>query len=203
MNEPSAVTIKPGTLAAKSPLVPPTVSELFPPTPVRPRGYDGGVAHGTSLPIGARVRRLEASLSRQRSPHHGLVPGLLAPWLRWRPRRGLRHERASARAQQARAEDKARDADASAWRSDGFHWLLLTQDLRFGFLVGIMSYGHRYRGGRSQGNKHRPNPRALIERIRATGVPVIHFGTGASGFFKELHAAGGDVMGVDWRVNID
>ena len=34
-----------------------------------------------------------------------------------------------------------------------------------------------------------PYSRALIERIRATGVPVIHFGTGASGFFKELHAA--------------
>src|SRR5271163_377245 len=48
-----------------------------------------------------------------------------------------------------------------------------------------------------------PYSRALIERIRATGVPVIHFGTGASGFFKELHAAGGDVMGVDWRINID
>jgi uroporphyrinogen decarboxylase len=32
---------------------------------------------------------------------------------------------------------------------------------------------------------------------------VIHFGTGAAGFFRELHAAGGDVMGVDWRVNID
>jgi uroporphyrinogen decarboxylase len=32
---------------------------------------------------------------------------------------------------------------------------------------------------------------------------VIHFGTGAAGFFKELHAAGGDVMGVDWRINID
>src|ERR1700723_2950835 len=48
-----------------------------------------------------------------------------------------------------------------------------------------------------------PYSRALIERIRATGVPVIHFGTGASGFFRELHAAGGDVMGVDWRVNID
>ena len=47
-----------------------------------------------------------------------------------------------------------------------------------------------------------PYSRALIGRIRATGVPVIHFGTGASGFFKELHAAGGDVMGVDWRVNI-
>ncbi|MBV9172564.1 MAG: uroporphyrinogen decarboxylase, partial [Chloroflexi bacterium] len=45
--------------------------------------------------------------------------------------------------------------------------------------------------------------RALIERLRSTGVPVIHFGTGAAGFFKELHAAGGDVMGVDWRINID
>src|SRR6266567_9585642 len=48
-----------------------------------------------------------------------------------------------------------------------------------------------------------PYSRALIERIRGTGVPVIHFGTGASGFFRELHAAGGDVMGVDWRINID
>jgi uroporphyrinogen decarboxylase len=48
-----------------------------------------------------------------------------------------------------------------------------------------------------------PYSRALIERIRQAGVPVIHFGTGASGYFKELHAAGGDVMGVDWRMNID
>jgi len=48
-----------------------------------------------------------------------------------------------------------------------------------------------------------PYSRALIERIRTTAVPVIHFGTGAAGFFRELHAAGGDVMGVDWRVNID
>ena len=45
--------------------------------------------------------------------------------------------------------------------------------------------------------------RALIERIRTSGVPVIHFGTGTAGFFRELHAAGGDVLGVDWRVNID
>lgn len=48
-----------------------------------------------------------------------------------------------------------------------------------------------------------PYSRALIERIRAANVPVIHFGTGAAGFFRELHAAGGDVMGVDWRINID
>jgi uroporphyrinogen decarboxylase len=48
-----------------------------------------------------------------------------------------------------------------------------------------------------------PYSRALIERVRSGGVPVIHFGTGAGGFFRELHAAGGDVLGVDWRVNID
>src|SRR5271155_2544177 len=48
-----------------------------------------------------------------------------------------------------------------------------------------------------------PYSRALIERIRSTGVPVIHFGTGASGYYRELHAAGGDVMGCDWRINID
>ena len=48
-----------------------------------------------------------------------------------------------------------------------------------------------------------PYSRALIDRIRSTSVPVIHFGTGTAGFFKELHAAGGDVIGVDWRINID
>lgn len=48
-----------------------------------------------------------------------------------------------------------------------------------------------------------PYSRALIERIRGNGVPVIHFGTGCAGFFRELHAAGGDVIGVDWRINID
>lgn len=48
-----------------------------------------------------------------------------------------------------------------------------------------------------------PYSRALIERIRTSGVPVIHFGTGCSGYFRELHAAGGDVLGVDWRINVD
>jgi uroporphyrinogen decarboxylase len=48
-----------------------------------------------------------------------------------------------------------------------------------------------------------PYSKALIERIRSSGVPVIHFGTGSAGFVRELHAAGGDVIGVDWRINID
>ena len=41
------------------------------------------------------------------------------------------------------------------------------------------------------------------QQALTAGVPVIHFGTGCSAFFKELHAAGGDVIGVDWRINID
>jgi uroporphyrinogen decarboxylase len=48
-----------------------------------------------------------------------------------------------------------------------------------------------------------PYSRALIERLRSGSVPVIHFGTGVGGFIRELHAAGGDVIGVDWRMNID
>ena len=48
-----------------------------------------------------------------------------------------------------------------------------------------------------------PYSRALIERIRSGSVPVIHFSTGTGGFTREIHAAGGDVIGVDWRVNID
>ncbi len=48
-----------------------------------------------------------------------------------------------------------------------------------------------------------PYSRALIERLRSSGVPVIHHGTGAGGFYRELHAVGCDVLGVDWRVAID
>jgi len=48
-----------------------------------------------------------------------------------------------------------------------------------------------------------PYSRALIERIRSASVPVIHFATGTAGFFRELHAAGGDVLAIDWRINID
>lgn len=51
--------------------------------------------------------------------------------------------------------------------------------------------------------------RFVLSHTRATiagltpGVPVIHFSTGTSGFLKSLRDAGGDVIGVDWRVNLD
>ena len=35
------------------------------------------------------------------------------------------------------------------------------------------------------------------------GVPVIHFGTGTCGLLELMQDAGSDVMGVDWRVDID
>ena len=43
---------------------------------------------------------------------------------------------------------------------------------------------------------------ALI-RALAPGVPVIHFGTGTAGLLPLLRAAGGDVIGLDWRVDLD
>ncbi len=36
----------------------------------------------------------------------------------------------------------------------------------------------------------------------AAGVPVIHFGTETAGLLKLMCEAGGDVMGVDWRINL-
>ena len=44
--------------------------------------------------------------------------------------------------------------------------------------------------------------RAVIEQLRP-GVPVIHFGTGNPALLPLLREAGGDVIGVDWRVRLD
>lgn len=48
-----------------------------------------------------------------------------------------------------------------------------------------------------------PHTRRLFAGIRETGVPTIHFGTGTAGFLEGFAAAGGDVIGVDWRVPLD
>ncbi len=47
-----------------------------------------------------------------------------------------------------------------------------------------------------------PHTRAVIQGI-TPGVPVIHFGTGTAPFLNELREAGGDVIGVDFRVELD
>jgi uroporphyrinogen decarboxylase len=47
-----------------------------------------------------------------------------------------------------------------------------------------------------------PHQKRLISSI-TPGVPVISFGTQTSGFLSLMKEAGGDVIGVDWRVELD
>jgi uroporphyrinogen decarboxylase len=46
-----------------------------------------------------------------------------------------------------------------------------------------------------------PHTRAVIARL-APGVPVIHFGTGTATLLALMKEAGGDVIGLDWRVDL-
>jgi uroporphyrinogen decarboxylase len=45
-----------------------------------------------------------------------------------------------------------------------------------------------------------PYSRRVLE---AVDVPTIHFGTGTAGLLSHLRNAGGDVIGLDWRVELD
>jgi uroporphyrinogen decarboxylase len=47
-----------------------------------------------------------------------------------------------------------------------------------------------------------PYTRQVIQSL-TPGVPVIHFGTGTGAFLELLKEAGGDVIGLDWRVELD
>jgi uroporphyrinogen decarboxylase len=47
-----------------------------------------------------------------------------------------------------------------------------------------------------------PHTRAVIGGL-TPGVPVIHFGTGTAGLLPLMRQAGGDVVGLDWRVDLD
>lgn len=48
-----------------------------------------------------------------------------------------------------------------------------------------------------------PHSREAIRIARETGAPLIHFGTGTAGLLDLMSEAGGDVIGVDWRVPLD
>jgi uroporphyrinogen decarboxylase len=47
-----------------------------------------------------------------------------------------------------------------------------------------------------------PHSRSVIRGV-TPGVPVIHFGTGTATLLRDMQAAGGDVIGLDWRVELD
>lgn len=48
-----------------------------------------------------------------------------------------------------------------------------------------------------------PHSRTAIALARASGAPVIHFGTGTATFLDLMAEAGGETIGVDWRVPLD
>ena len=47
-----------------------------------------------------------------------------------------------------------------------------------------------------------PHTQWIIQNL-TKGTPVIHFGTGTASFLKDIREAGGDVIGVDWRIELD
>ncbi len=47
-----------------------------------------------------------------------------------------------------------------------------------------------------------PHTRDVIRNV-TPGVPVIHFGTGTAALLELMGEAGGDVIGLDWRVRLD
>lgn len=47
-----------------------------------------------------------------------------------------------------------------------------------------------------------PYSRLILESVAQSGVPVIHFGTDTLGLLPCFKEAGGDVIGVDWRVSL-
>jgi uroporphyrinogen decarboxylase len=48
-----------------------------------------------------------------------------------------------------------------------------------------------------------PHVQLIFEGLKREGVPMIHFGTGTSAMLRQIRQAGGDVIGVDWRINLD
>ncbi len=49
----------------------------------------------------------------------------------------------------------------------------------------------------------KPHTARLFADLAPLGVPTIHFGVGTATLLEEMREAGGDVIGVDWRVPLD
>ncbi len=47
-----------------------------------------------------------------------------------------------------------------------------------------------------------PYSRMMMKEI-TPGIPIIHFGTGTAMLLEDMRAAGGDVIGLDWHVDLD
>ena len=49
----------------------------------------------------------------------------------------------------------------------------------------------------------KPYVTRIFEDVKRAGAPSIHFGTGAAALMQDMKEAGGDIMSVDWRMDID
>ncbi|HEY2934766.1 MAG TPA: uroporphyrinogen decarboxylase [Acidobacteriota bacterium] len=47
-----------------------------------------------------------------------------------------------------------------------------------------------------------PHSSALLREVASAGVPVVHFATGIGGYLEEFSNCGGDVISLDWRVDL-
>jgi len=47
-----------------------------------------------------------------------------------------------------------------------------------------------------------PHMQTIFGRLKGSGAPVIHFGTGTAALLAIMQEAGGDVMGIDWRISL-
>ena len=48
-----------------------------------------------------------------------------------------------------------------------------------------------------------PYSQRIFEAIKQTGTPAIHFGTGTASLLDLMTEAGGDVISIDWRMDLD
>ena len=48
-----------------------------------------------------------------------------------------------------------------------------------------------------------PHTKRIFDALAGAGVPTIHFGVNTTAILPEMKAAGGDVIGVDWRMPLD
>jgi len=48
-----------------------------------------------------------------------------------------------------------------------------------------------------------PHVQLVFDGLKREQIPLIHFGTGTAALLKLMREAGGDVIGVDWRVSLD
>ncbi len=48
-----------------------------------------------------------------------------------------------------------------------------------------------------------PYTKKILDQLKGSGVPRIHFGVGTAGILKSMSKSGGEVFGVDWRIPID